>query len=157
MTIDNCINLIAAILIGGGTLFLGIMAWRNIRQTRNIQKTEKRERLLNEIIEWAEATANSPIGRQTKDPHELWKTKLDYKKHKTKGKLIGEIVSSSFKELSSSFKDINKKLDKAIEFNQQIENGKANVEYLKDYETEIAGSVEKLFKEAAKIKTKDIS
>ena len=71
--------------------------------------------------------------------------------------MIGKIVSSSFKELSSSFKDINKKLDKAIEFNQQIENGKANVEYLKDYETEIAGSVEKLFKEAAKIKTKDIS
>ena len=53
MNIDNWINLIAAILIGGGTLFLGIMAWRNIRQTRNIQKTEKRERLLNEIIEWA--------------------------------------------------------------------------------------------------------
>jgi len=54
MTIDNCINLISAILIGDGTLFLGIMAWRNIRQTRNIQKTKKRERLLNEIIEWAE-------------------------------------------------------------------------------------------------------
>ena len=29
------------------------MAWRTIRQTRNIQKAEKRDRLLNEIIEWA--------------------------------------------------------------------------------------------------------
>ncbi len=53
MDTDNWINLIAAILVGGGTLFLGIMAWRAIRQTRNIQKAEKKERLLNEIIEWA--------------------------------------------------------------------------------------------------------
>ena len=53
MTTDNWINLIAAILVGGGTFFLGIMAWRTIRQTRNIQKAEQRERLLNEIIEWA--------------------------------------------------------------------------------------------------------
>ena len=53
MTTDNWISIISAILIGGGTLFLGIMAWRAIRQTRNIQKAEKRERLLNEIIEWA--------------------------------------------------------------------------------------------------------
>ncbi len=53
MTIDNWINLIAAIIVGGGTLFLGIMAWRTIKQTRSIQKAEKRERLLNEIIEWA--------------------------------------------------------------------------------------------------------
>ena len=52
MTIDNLINLVAAIIVGGGTLFLGIMAWRSICQTRSIQRAEKRERLLNEIIEW---------------------------------------------------------------------------------------------------------
>ena len=39
--------------MGGGTLFLGIMDWRTIRLTSTIQKAEKRERLLNEIIEWA--------------------------------------------------------------------------------------------------------
>ena len=48
MEISDWINLIAAILVGGGTLFLGIMAWRTIRQTRNIQEAEKRERLLNQ-------------------------------------------------------------------------------------------------------------
>ncbi len=53
MTTDNWINLITAIFIGGGTLFLGIMALRTIRQTRSIQKTERRESLLNEIIKWA--------------------------------------------------------------------------------------------------------
>jgi len=53
MTTSDWINLIAAILVGGGTLFLGIMAWQAIRQTRSIQKAENRERLLNEIIDWA--------------------------------------------------------------------------------------------------------
>ena len=53
MSTSDWINLVAAILVGGGTLFLGIMALRTIRQTRSIQKAEKRERLLNEIIEWA--------------------------------------------------------------------------------------------------------
>ena len=53
MTTSDWITLGAAILVSGGTLFLGIMAWRTIRQARSIQKAEKRERLLNEIIEWA--------------------------------------------------------------------------------------------------------
>lgn len=53
MTTDNWINLIAAILIGGGTLALALMTWRSIRQTRAVQKRERKERLLNEIIEWA--------------------------------------------------------------------------------------------------------
>lgn len=141
------------ILVSFAIVVVAIISAANINELRNTRK----EKSLNEIIEWAEAVANSAIGRQTKDPHELWKTKLEYKKHKTKGKLIGEMVSSSFKELSGSFKDINKRLDKAIEFTKQIENGKANVESLKDYETEIAGSVEKMFKKAAKIKTRDIS
>jgi hypothetical protein len=47
MTTSDWISIISAILIGGGTLFLGIMAWLTIRQTRSIQKAEKRERLLN--------------------------------------------------------------------------------------------------------------
>jgi len=54
MTTDNIINLVSAIIVGGGTLFLGIMAWKSIRQTRTIQESGQKEKLLNEIIEWAE-------------------------------------------------------------------------------------------------------
>ncbi len=61
MNTSDWINLIAAVLIGAGTLFLGIMAWRTIRQTRTIQKAETRERLLNEIIDWAEDVAKRTI------------------------------------------------------------------------------------------------
>jgi len=53
MEISDQIAVIAAILVGGGTLTLAIMTWKSIRQTRSIQKAEKRERLLNEIIDWA--------------------------------------------------------------------------------------------------------
>ena len=62
MTTSDWINIIAARIVGGGTIFLGIKAWRTIRQARSIQKAEKRERLLNEIIEWATNLANVAFG-----------------------------------------------------------------------------------------------
>ena len=37
MVTSDWINLVSSILVGGGTLFLGIMALRTIRQTRSIQ------------------------------------------------------------------------------------------------------------------------
>ena len=52
MTCDNWINLIAAILVGGGTLALAFMTWKSIRQTRTIHEAERKDRLLSEIIEW---------------------------------------------------------------------------------------------------------
>jgi len=53
MDTSDWINLIAAIAGWVGILCLGIIAWLNIRQASSTQKREKRERLLNEIIEWA--------------------------------------------------------------------------------------------------------
>ena len=66
MDTSNIINLVAAILVGGGTLALAFTAWKSIRQTRSIQRAEKRERLLNEIIEWAVAVAK--VGTETRIP-----------------------------------------------------------------------------------------
>ena len=50
---SDIINLVAAILIGGGTLTLAYMTWKSIRQTRSIHETERKERLLNEIAKWS--------------------------------------------------------------------------------------------------------
>jgi len=41
-----------------GTLTLGVIAWLNIRQVRNTHKAERKERLLNEIIEWVRDVSN---------------------------------------------------------------------------------------------------
>ena len=67
MATSDLLYLIAVISGGVGTFCLGIIAWLNIRQTKNIQKAERRERLLNEIIEWAlEVSSCSSISTATK-------------------------------------------------------------------------------------------
>lgn len=45
---------IATLILAIITSVLALAAFLAIRQTRNIQENEKREKLLNEIIEWAE-------------------------------------------------------------------------------------------------------
>ena len=133
MTTSDWITLGAAILVGGGTLFLGFMAWRTIRQTKNIQKAEKRERLLNEIIEWAEDVAKSAINRRTLSREELWKAKLSYKFHKAKSKYIEGIVGSSFKDFYDLVEEINTKLDRLIEVT--IKFTKESMAMVKNYQT----------------------
>ena len=70
METSDWIALIAAILVGGGTITLAIMTWKSIRQTRDMQKSERKERLLNEIIEWA--TDISKCG--VEGNYEKWRT-----------------------------------------------------------------------------------
>ena len=140
MNIDNWINLIAAILIGGGTLFLGIMAWRNIRQTRNIQKTEKRERLLNEIIEWATDVVNCSsrlglplvkgIDRTTMLVYGRSNLYFQYRSVNARRLYIEKIANTFGEELESAIKPVTSKL---IDFIKILE---ANIESLQKNGTE---------------------
>jgi len=172
MTTSDWITLGAAILVGGGTLFLGIMAWRTIRQTRSIQKAEKRERLLNEIIEWA-ANINScgwrleyPMsGEVTDEPHQLLRRVNIFSRFMivgTKSEYVEKIASVFGGSLYSAVKDTKKKLDKFIK--QQWESIKLKDREIKkisknreDSEKALYKSADKVIKEAAKIKTRDIS
>jgi len=52
MATSNLINLIAAILVGGGTLALAFMTWKSIRQTRNIHERECRRRRVDDVQNW---------------------------------------------------------------------------------------------------------
>ena len=156
MTTSDWIILGAAILTGGGTLFLGIMAWRTIRQTRNLQKTEKRDSLLNEIIAWATDAAKSAVSRQTMVPSELWKTKLEYKYSKAKSKYVIEVTSSSFDNLCPFVESVSEKLDQAIKVTTQIIGRQDLGKHSVNCERELAESVEEQITEAAKIKTRDI-
>ncbi len=158
MTISDWINLIAAILVGGGTFFLGIMAWRTIRQTRGIQKAEKRERLLNEIIEWALDIAESALHRKTiQQLEEFRTTKMEYELSRAESRYIGEIVSRFFDDLSPSLKNVITKLDEAIDIiTRKIEKSQGSLKDLRNSEKDLTESVEKLIVEIAKIKTKNI-
>ncbi len=147
----------ATILYAGVTLLLvGVAVW-TITDNRYSRMLEKRERLLNEIIQWAENVAESAVTRQTLKPDELWKTKLKYKYSKAKSKYVTEIVSSSFKELSPFVENVNSKLEEAIDAATQfIERRQQAGDKLVNYEIELTESVEELLTEAAKIKTNDI-
>ena len=61
----------AIVISGGATFLLAIAAFCAIRQTRGIQKSEKRQRLLNEIIVWAEDILLSGWGETVR---EKWAT-----------------------------------------------------------------------------------
>ena len=53
MTSDNWINLVSAIIVGGGTLFLTVAAFRSIRENRRIcvenRKLEIKSMVLNDM------------------------------------------------------------------------------------------------------------
>ena len=175
MDIDNWINLIAAIIVGGGTLFLGIMAWRTIRQTRRIQRAEKRERLLNEIIEWAKRAARCGYEERVEFPivfSEDSKSKMDLevldmvettaRVLSIEGSYISNIAivfSDSSKNLNLKVADVVSKLD--IVWRQALKYMRA---YHKEHKLpgekeikELRESAQDLIEEATKIKTRGIS
>ena len=86
---------IATLVLACVTAILAIGTFITIRQNKIFREKDRKERLLNEIIEWASSIAKSAISRQTIDVSEFWKAKLEHKYHKFKGKYIEEIVSSS--------------------------------------------------------------
>ncbi len=136
------------------TLLLAFVTYRIIKSDRQRENRDRKERLLNEIIEWASSVSRAAISRQTRDPHALWSTKLEYKYQKSKGKYMVQIINSSFPELTQIYLDIDTKINEAISFTEDVINRNASKSDLINYETKLTESVEKLLEEAAKIRTR---
>ena len=183
MTTDNWINLIAAIIVGGGTLFLGIMAWRTIHQTRIIQKAEKRERLLNEILEWAIDVSKCgtdkglPDISSIKDIKELYlfnrtftiNLMLKFEAMSGKNQYISRITSNFGKDLQRAVEALVKDLGLHVKLLDECQHVVADnvpdevfdkltiaVEKMGQHNPELGKSTSKVIEEATKIKTKDI-
>ena len=142
-------------LSAGATLVLAIAAFLAIWQNRNLQRKGRRERLLNEIIEWSTESVKSAIYRQEKESHELWKAILNYKYCILKSEYVNVIATSSFFTLSSLINDVVIKLDKVMKETTNYKDNKTdkNHELMRVCEDNLTKSVEELFKEAAKIKS----
>ena len=142
----------------GATFLLALAAFWAIWQNHSLQKRERRERLLNEIIDWAKKSAESAIYRQKTEPHELWNAKLNYKNCRAVSEYIKEIAASSFSTLSSHINDVATKLDDAIDGTTQYIESKLSEKHdrMLICEEELTNAAMELFKEAAKIKTRDI-
>lgn len=169
MTTDNIINLVAAILVGGGTLFLGIMAWRTIRQTRIIQKAEKRERLLNEIIEWALDVAkptyalnlvhltSSTINEEDKvSAYELGEAS-HFDILRIRSDYIAKITLIFTKDLKMAVEKVRDDLEEHNKLIDDLLDGKDISEAIGKHDYEVTQSANKVIEEAVKIKTRDIS
>ncbi len=181
MTTSDWINLIVAIFVGGGTLFLGIMAWRNIRQTRNLQKAEKGERLLNEIIEWASGCMscafeiNRPrIGEaksteqyinrmqmELEDKLKSFKTKTGYIKSIAAPSLFGQnlstVVNISIECLDLTINLIEKDKNSPKEEEEKEQAKEELDKFMKREGGGLYKCMNKVLEEAAKIKTRDAS
>ncbi len=148
MGISDWINLIAAILVGGGTLALAVMAYKAIRQTRGIQRSEKKERLLNEIVEWA-------IDVTKWRPKEIYKDMIDLSDELRLRKLIySHIVGimESFIEmrgrnqyLSNISAMFSKDLEEAV--GNLIDTLETKIELLSEWKSTIANAISKGVKE----------
>ena len=181
MGTSDWVNLIAAILVAIGTLTLAFMTWKSIRQTRNIQKSERRERLLNEIIEWASGCMscafeiNRPRIGEAKsteqyinrmqmelgDKLKSFKTKTGYIKGIATPSLFGQslstVVNISIECLDLTINLIEK--DKTSP-KEEEEKEQAKEELDKFMKREGGGlykCMNKVLEEAAKIKSRDIS
>ncbi len=185
MSTSDWITLGAAILVGGGTLFLGIMAWRAIRQTGNIQKRERRERLLNEIIEWAIDVTNwrseskkifkemagiTDIKQQEVLTHaHIVEVKEGFVGMGGRNQYISNITDKFTKVLQEDVEKLITDLEAYIEFLDDWQRVKAdeiahNLDAEYEYYTkadelalQIDESANKVIEEATKIKTRDIS
>ena len=163
MTISDWITLGAAILTGGGTLFLGIMVWRIIHQTRNIQKAEKRGKLLNEIIEWAEDICRSSFGSEIeRETLVLENQLLNYQELYITSKYIEKIAEKFGADLDSTVLHITIPLGNITDAIQEyLKNPQQQDEHvnarLEGYEEQLLKRARTLIEKATEIKTKEAS
>ncbi len=148
----------ATLILAGVAVFSFEESRRLREENKQREERDRKERLLNEIIEWAEDVAKSAISRRTLSREELWKAKLSYKFHKAKSKYIEGVVGSSFKDFYDLVEGIDTKLDRLIEVTTKFtRESMVDGKKLSDYEAELTESVEKLLIETAKTKTTGIS
>ena len=156
MTTSDWINLAAAISGWIGILCLGIIAWLTIRQTRSIQKAEKRERLLNEVIEWAEDICRSSFGTEIEQETLVLENRLlNYQELYIISKYIKKIAEK-FEEVLNITVPLANATEAIQEYlkNPQDEHIDARLE---GYEEQLLKRARTLIEKVAEIKTKDIS
>jgi len=169
-------------LSAGATLVLAIAAFLAIWQNRNLQKKERKERLLNEIIEWARDVATcafsipAPMmfeditaGLETPAVEKMVQRarvttytnlRLRYHIAARRSKYIETIASSFSGNLDDAVKKLSKQLNNVISALQKCSRDLDDIsktENLKRAEDSLRKKADILVEEAVKIKTKDIS
>ena len=156
-----------------GTLTLGVIAWLNIRQVRNTHKAERKERLLNEIIEWVtdlnkcawESEYTISTGVSSGEYKILREANIfsRFRAADSKSEYIRNIALTFGEDLHSNAEQVKKQLDELLALkwksllSEKDEEKQKLSEQIQHSEEKLYRVVEGLSRAAAQIKTKDIS
>lgn len=177
MEITGWITLAAVIVALG----IGVAS---ILHTQSLQKKERRERLLNEIIEWAIDVSNCSISisgseaiKAEEDPHgkveqilthaQLTEWGIRLQSMMTRGKYISASAKIFCDDVKTAIKKLNEDLDQFIKSLHSCADikykGLSSTVYRKQLDKSLElrdimdNSALKVIEEATKIKTRDIS
>jgi hypothetical protein len=153
---------IATLVLAFVTVFLAIGTFLTIRQNRKFREKDRKERLLNEIIEWAEDVVKSATYRRKQDRDELWDAHQKYLSSEAKCEYMIQIVLSCFVNLSNHLQAVITQLDNTTKFTEEalsnsLPGGKPNTSKLIPQEKLLREQIVVLIAEIAKLKTKDIA
>ncbi len=161
----------ATLILALVTVFLAVGAFLSILQNHNLQKRERKERLLNEIIEWAEDISR---GRFDKDMNDFVSAIEDArrsahitieeynsysKQFMARNKYIISSASGIDEQLKQSVEELDALLRIRLEGTIPYLNDRDRNKYSSPFKNKlkIYESANRLIEEAAKIKTKAIS
>ncbi len=146
---------VGTLVLAFSTAVLALVSWWNIRENKEKENRDRKERLLGEIIQWAEISAQSAIYRQTKEKHELYKAILNYKNCLAKSEYIKVIANIQFNILTDTIVKIIQRLDHLMQGTKLYYefHTDENHKLVLQQENNLTESVKELFKEAAKLKS----
>jgi len=153
---------LAAVIVALG---IGVAS---ILHTRSLQTRERKERLLNEIIDWALDSA--------KPKYALALTSIDYTLSEedqrsiiqvaqasytrtliVRGEYIGKIAPIFTQDLSATVENVRKNLEEHSTLIHDWIKGKSTAESIGAHDNTVGQSANKVIEEATKLKTQDIS
>lgn len=155
ITIDGIIQgvLVAALVV---------VTFLSLQRYSAREKRDRKERLLNEVKEWAKEAVKAAMIRQKRDATELWETKLKYKYSVATSEYITKVVNDSFKNLSPYVNKVVDKLNEAIQITEEAIEESEGVEFYNTIrvvkqEEELSDAVKELLKALASINYKSPS
>jgi len=134
------------------------------------EERDRKERLLNEIIEWVEDVARlnfkiynfieAQIAKESWVESSIGEIVSQFQFVEAKGIYINSIALSSFKvdkKLSKDIKAVNKEIRELVDVSVKRMDGEVTTEAVQEHVSVLRVKIAELLKEVAKIKTRDIS
>ena len=160
---------VGTLILAFVTALLAYFTWQSVKSGYEREKRDRKERLLNEIMGWAEDAARlnfkiynfieAQISKETWVESGIGEIVSEFQVVEAKGVYINSIALSSFKEgkkLSGATKAVNKEIRELVDVSIKRLDGEVTSENVSEHMNLLRTKITKLLKETAKIKTEVI-